>query len=141
MRGETMTILQERLKQIWDISSDLELEYEIILSPTVIPYEEYVRFLDVLPYYRNIEEEGVDFSKHSAVIAYFQKEYVKAGLFDKKYSKYISQAFQIRNNVDYADFFMVSRADAEEQYTGAKEIYLIETGLNYRKFFYTLPLT
>ncbi|MCM1193051.1 MAG: nucleotidyltransferase domain-containing protein [Butyrivibrio sp.] len=54
------SVLQERLKQIWDISSDLELEYEIILSPTVIPYEEYVRFLDVLPYYRNIEEEGVE---------------------------------------------------------------------------------
>lgn len=40
--------------------------------------------------------EGQDFSKHSGVISYFQKEYVKTGRFDKKYSKYISQAFQIR---------------------------------------------
>ncbi|MEE0468091.1 MAG: HEPN domain-containing protein [Blautia sp.] len=52
--------------------------------------------------------EGQDFSKHAGVIAYFQKEYVKTGKFDKKYSKYISQAFQIRNNTDYADFFLVS---------------------------------
>ena len=50
--------------------------------------------------------EGQDFSKHAGVIAYFQKEYVKTGKFDKKYSKYISQAFQIRNNTDYADFFL-----------------------------------
>lgn len=49
--------------------------------------------------------EGQDFSKHAGVIAYFQKEYIKKGKFDKKYSKYISQAFQIRNNTDYADFF------------------------------------
>ena len=65
--------------------------------------------------------EGQDFSKHAGVIAYFQKEFVKTGKFDKKYSKYISQAFQIRNNTDYADFFIVSMQDAKEQYEKAKE--------------------
>lgn len=65
--------------------------------------------------------EGQDFSKHAGVIAYFQKEFVKNGKFDKKYSKYISQAFQIRNNTDYADFFIVSMQDAKEQYDKAKE--------------------
>lgn len=65
--------------------------------------------------------EGQDFSKHSGVIAYFQKEYIKTGKFDKKYSKYISQAFQIRNNTDYADFFIVSQQDAALQYEKADE--------------------
>lgn len=65
--------------------------------------------------------EGQDFSKHAGVIAYFQKEYIKTGKFDKKYSKYISQAFQIRNNTDYADFFLVSSKDAQEQYQRAEE--------------------
>ena len=65
--------------------------------------------------------ERQDFSKRAGVIAYFQKEFVKTGKFDKKYSKYISQAFQIRNNTDYADFFIVSMQDAKEQYDKAKE--------------------
>ena len=65
--------------------------------------------------------EGQDFSKHAGVIAYFQKEFVKTGKIEKKYSKYISQAFQIRNNTDYADFFIVSAQDAKEQYEKAKE--------------------
>lgn len=65
--------------------------------------------------------EGQDFSKHAGVIAYFQKEYIKTGKLDKKYSKYLSQAFQIRNNTDYADFFLVSLQDAQEQYERAKE--------------------
>lgn len=30
-------ILQEQLKKVWDSSCELELEYETILSPTVIP--------------------------------------------------------------------------------------------------------
>lgn len=43
--------------------------------------------------------------------------------FDKKYSKYISIAFQIRNNCDYDDFFIVSKDDAVEQYNNACELY------------------
>ena len=67
--------------------------------------------------------DGQDFSKHAGVIAYFQKEYIKNGKIEKKYSKYISQAFQIRNNTDYSDFFIVSVQDAQEQYEKAKEFF------------------
>ena len=51
--------LQDKLKKVWDISSDLELEYGIIISPTVIPYEEYMKYKADLPYYRNISQEGI----------------------------------------------------------------------------------
>ena len=63
--------------------------------------------------------DGVDYSKHAGVIAYFQKEYVKTGKFDKLYSKYLRQAFQIRNQADYEDFYIVSQKDAMEQYEKA----------------------
>ncbi len=68
-----------------------------------------------------LAKDGVDYSKHAGVISYFQKEYIKTLEFDKKYSKYLSQAFQIRNNTDYSDFFIVSQSDAKEQYERAKE--------------------
>ena len=55
-----------------------------------------------------LAKDGVDYSKHAGVISYFQREYIKTQKFEKKYSKYLSQAFQIRNNTDYADFFVVS---------------------------------
>lgn len=64
-----------------------------------------------------------DFSKHAGVISYFQKYYIKTGIIDVKYSRYLSHAFQIRNNTDYADFFIVSALDAEEQYEKALEFY------------------
>ena len=48
-----------KLKKVWDISSDLELEYGTIVSPTVIPFEEFEKYKDDLPYYRNIQKEGV----------------------------------------------------------------------------------
>lgn len=70
-----------------------------------------------------LAEDKVDFTKHAGVIAYFQKEYIKTGFFEKKYSQYLQAAFQIRNSCDYDDFFLVSKQDAEEQYQRAKEFY------------------
>lgn len=61
VKGER-SALQEQLKKVWDISSDMELEYGTILSPTVIPYDEYERFVEDLPYYKNIAREGVEIS-------------------------------------------------------------------------------
>lgn len=74
--------------------------------------------------------DGVDYSKHAGVISYFQREYVKSGIFEKQYSKYLSQAFQIRNQADYEDFYIVSRSDAAEQYEKALEfVNVIDTYL------------
>ncbi|MCI9127809.1 MAG: HEPN domain-containing protein [Eubacterium sp.] len=70
-----------------------------------------------------LANDKVDFSKHSGVIAYFQKEYIKTGKFDVKYSRYLQTAFQIRNSCDYDDFFITSKQDAEEQYSRAMEFY------------------
>lgn len=58
VRGERQE-LQNALKKIWDTSSELELEYETIVSPTVIPFDEYEQYRNDVPYYRNIEKEGV----------------------------------------------------------------------------------
>ncbi len=59
VRGDRVD-LQNRLKKIWDISSDLELEYGTIVSPTVIPFSEFEKYKDDLPYYKNIQNEGVN---------------------------------------------------------------------------------
>lgn len=50
--------LQEKLKAVWDVSAELGVENDIIVSPTVIPYEEFMKYKQTLPYYRNIAEEG-----------------------------------------------------------------------------------
>lgn len=54
--------LQQDLKIVWDKVADISLEYDTIVSPTVIPYEEFENYKGILPYYRNIVEEGVKIS-------------------------------------------------------------------------------
>ncbi len=68
-----------------------------------------------------LAERNVDFKKHSAVISYFRREYIKTGVFDVIYSEYIGSAFDSRNDCDYEDFFIASREQAREQYQHAVE--------------------
>ena len=70
-----------------------------------------------------VAKDNSDFSKHSAVMSYFRKNYVKTGIFDVKFSDYIGDAFALRSDGDYTYFFNVEKDDAEEQYNNAVEFY------------------
>ena len=63
----------------------------------------------------------IDFAKHAGVIQYFHKEYIKVGIFEPRFGKILDKAFQIRNNCDYNDFYLVSADDAKSQLDNAKD--------------------
>ena len=59
-----------------------------------------------------VANDKMDFSKHSAVMSYFRQHYVKTGLFDKKFSDFIGDAFDLRNDGDYTYFVNIEKDDA-----------------------------
>lgn len=61
-----------------------------------------------------------DFSKHSGVSAYFRKEYIKTKVFDAELSYIISDAFQVRSDSDYDDYYVISKTDVLEQISNAE---------------------
>ena len=65
--------------------------------------------------------DGFDSSKHSGVIAHFNQFVLKTGKMDSKYSEYIKKASYCREKSDYDDFYVVSKAETEEQVSNAKE--------------------
>lgn len=65
--------------------------------------------------------ESFDSKKHSGIISFFDKNFVAAGRFDKRYSRTLHQAFNIRQDSDYEDFYVASREDAETQVINACE--------------------
>lgn len=66
--------------------------------------------------------EDFDSSKHSGIIAFFNKTYVKEGIFDKEISKLIDTAYRLREKADYQDFYVVSKEQAEEQIIKAEKV-------------------
>jgi len=77
--------------------------------------------------------QNVDFGKHSAVISYFRKEYIKTGVFVVELSDIIENLFTVRNKCDYDDFYVVSKEDVMNQLNSAEYFleevnkYLIKT--------------
>ena len=66
--------------------------------------------------------DGFDSGKHSGIIAYFNRNYVKEGIFEKEASKLVDTAFRLREKADYQDFFVVSREQAEKQIQKAERL-------------------
>lgn len=64
--------------------------------------------------------DGVDFKKHSGVISYFRQQYIATGIFGKELSVMLGDAFLVRNQSDYEDFYVVSKAQAVQQYENAR---------------------
>lgn len=64
--------------------------------------------------------KGFDSSKHSGVIAFFTKEYLKTEILDRELGGVIKGSSLCREKSDYDDFYVASRMEAEEQFENAK---------------------
>jgi len=63
----------------------------------------------------------LDSAKHSGVISFFNKEFVKVGIVSKTSSKSLSDLFRLRSHADYDDFKTFTKDDcviAKEQAKG-----------------------
>ena len=69
-------------------------------------------------------------SKHTGAISIFNKEFVKTGIFDKNFSRWLREAFDMRQRVDYQEFVIISRDRASEILENAKKfVYTISKEL------------
>lgn len=58
VKGERLD-LQKKLETVWDKANEVGLEYDIVISPTVIPEDEFNKYLTTSGYYKNIAKEGI----------------------------------------------------------------------------------
>ena len=93
------------------VTSQLLLDkgsYRISLNRSYYAIFHAIRAVNIL--------DGFDSSKHSGVIANFNHNYIKKGVFDKSLSLTIKKASKYREQADYEDFFEATKADASEIY-------------------------
>ena len=61
---------------------------------------------------------------NSGVIAHFNQEYVKTGVFEKGASKIIRNASELREQADYEDFYEVTQEEASDVFMQASQFIL-----------------
>lgn len=66
-------------------------------------------------------QNKVTISKHSGIISYFDQEFVKTGIIDKKFSKWLHRLFDLRQDADYGDMFIPTDEHCREALSQAEE--------------------
>lgn len=69
--------------------------------------------------------DGIDMKHHSGIISEFRRLYIKTSVFNTELSNIISVLFNVRQDSDYDDFFIISKEEVVEQIASA-EIFLTE---------------
>jgi uncharacterized protein (UPF0332 family) len=64
--------------------------------------------------------DGFDSKKHAGIMSEFGRRYIKTGLFPSNFSKLIRNAFEVRNDCDYNDFYVISKEEVTTQIENAK---------------------
>ena len=57
--------LSEATRKLTRTASDLNLEHDVMLSPTTIPAKHFYQYQDTLPYFRNILTDGVELTTYN----------------------------------------------------------------------------
>jgi len=60
-----------------------------------------------------------DSKKHSGVIDNFRKDYIRTGIFSVEFSDIIGDAFRVRLESDYEDFYLISKEEVAAQVENA----------------------
>ncbi len=63
--------------------------------------------------------ENFDSRKHTGIIAFFNKHFVRTGKIEKEYSKILMDVQDFRLDSDYDDFFVISKEEAKQQLDAA----------------------
>lgn len=66
-------------------------------------------------------QNKVQISKHSGLISYFDRNFVKPGIIDKKFSKWLHRLFDLRQDADYGALFEPSEKQCIEAIEHARE--------------------
>jgi len=65
--------------------------------------------------------DGKSFSKHTNLIDYFQEEYAKPEIIDRKYGRALQKAFEDRSEADYQDYLHTTEEQISVRLQEARE--------------------
>jgi uncharacterized protein (UPF0332 family) len=113
---EVQALITYRLEQADEALQAGKLLLEAKMCRQSVSRAYYAMFYSVLAL---LAFRSLGTSKHSGVLAIFDREFVKEGIFEKERSKEFHELFDLRQRADYREMFEVSRERAEEALAAA----------------------
>lgn len=103
-------LVKYRIEQAEESLEAARLLHEKALERPSLNRAYYAMFYAVLALLATRKRET---SKHSGAIALFDLEYVKPGIFPKDFSKWLHEAFDLRQRSDYSSQFQIAAEEVE----------------------------
>jgi uncharacterized protein (UPF0332 family) len=114
-------LLAYRVRQMHETLTDAEKMLEQGMSPrSVVNRAYYAMFYAILALFIRTDVR-INTSRHSAVIAIFDKEFVHPGKIEKNYSKMLHSLFDARQEFDYKELADPTLEETEERVRMARE--------------------
>ncbi len=114
MKEELLSLIRYRIKEAHESIKEAEvLLREGMSMRAVMNRLYYAMFYAVLAL---LQEKQIGTSKHIGAISLFDKEFIKNGVFDKKLSRTLHRAFELRQKGDYMEEVEVAREDIDDMF-------------------------
>ena len=129
MKEHEQTLVEYRLTEARESLAEAKvLLREKMSNRSVMNRLYYAMFYAVLAV---LQDKQIGTSKHSGVIAVFDREFVKNMIFDKIFSKALHRAFELRQKGDYMENTVISDYDVEDLMLRATDfLYTVECFLS-----------
>ena len=111
MKEEREVLVQYRLEQAEESLESAQLLLDNKKYRPSVSRSYYGMFYAILTL---LAIEGRHTSKHSGAIAMFNREFVKKGMLDKNFSRWLQEAFDLRQRADYREMFSISYKRTKE---------------------------
>ena len=105
MKEEREALVRYRLEQADESLESAQLLLDNGKYRPAVSRSYYAMFYAVLALMAKKKHHS---SKHSGAIAIFNREFVKTGMFDKDFSRWLQEAFDLRQRADYREMFSIS---------------------------------
>jgi uncharacterized protein (UPF0332 family) len=129
MKEHEQTLVEYRLTEARESLAEAKvLLREKMSNRSVMNRLYYTMFYAVLAV---MQDKQIGASKHSGIIAAFDREFVKNMIFDKIFSKALHRAFELRQKGDYMENTVISDYDVEDLMLRATDfLYTVECFLS-----------
>ncbi|MHB8845394.1 MAG: HEPN domain-containing protein [Nitrospirota bacterium] len=110
--SEKNSLIRHRLEQARESIKEADVLLKAGMSHrSVMNRLYYSMFYAVLAL---LQDKQAGTSKHSGAISLFDREFIKTEIFDKKFSKALHRAFELRQKGDYMEQAEVAKQDLDE---------------------------
>lgn len=110
MKPEITALAAYRLEQADEALKSTQILIDHTQYRSAVNRAYYAMFYGVLALLAISESQA---SKHSGAISLFDRDFVKTGKFDKAFSRWLHEAFELRQESDYQELVAVSGEEAQ----------------------------